>query len=82
MLSSPRSSLARPKFRVDNSAFAPKPRTFFASRCYATEPASQEAKSDSAGPADTDGKAAEAETADPVKTELEAKNKEIIDLKV
>jgi hypothetical protein len=82
MLSSPRSSLARPKFRVDNSAFAPKPRTLFASRCYATEPASQEAEADSAGPAGTEGKAAEADTTDPVKTELEAKNKEIIDLKV
>ncbi|RDW82269.1 hypothetical protein BP6252_03381 [Coleophoma cylindrospora] len=67
--STPTRSLARPQFRPANISLA-RPA---AARWYATEPEAEAKKSEG------DKVAAEAE--DPVKKELEAKNKEIIELK-
>jgi len=74
----PRTLLARPEFRAENTAFAAIPRTVVASRFYATEPESRDAKAD-APSTEGENKASEAE--DPAKAELQAKNKEIVDLK-
>jgi len=71
--SAPRASLARSQFLPANRLAA---RPLASSRWYATEP---EAKKD--GEAAEEGKAEE-KTEDPVKKELEAKEKEIIELKV
>ncbi|KAF8852679.1 GrpE-domain-containing protein, partial [Acephala macrosclerotiorum] len=73
--SSPRASLARPQFRP-SPAF-PTSQRIASSRWYSSE--TEAKKEGDAAEAKGDGKAAEAE--DPVKKELEAKNKEIIDLK-
>lgn len=71
--------MSRTQFRPGNAAFAAA-RPLGASRFYATEP---ESKTEEAA---TEGKekanSAKAEAEDPAKKELEAKNKEIIDLKV
>ncbi len=73
----PRSSLARPQFRQSNLSFAlaSRPAT---SRWYSTEPNTK--TTEGAAEAKPEEKIGEAE--DPAKKELEAKNKEIIDLKV
>jgi molecular chaperone GrpE len=75
----PRSSLARPQFRQSNLSFAPASRPA-PSRWYSTEPETKKAEGDATAEPKTEGKSGEAE--DPAKKELEAKNKEIIDLKV
>jgi len=75
----PRSSLARPQFRQSNVALAPASR-LATSRWYSTEPEAKTTEGDAAAESKIDGKSTEAE--DPAKKELEAKNKEIIDLKV
>jgi molecular chaperone GrpE len=81
----PRSSLIRSQFQPANAAFAPLSRQVATTRFYATEP---EAKAESeAAAAEVNGKESgerkgAAEMGDPMKKELEAKNKEIIDLKV
>jgi molecular chaperone GrpE len=72
--SAPRSSLTRSQFLPANRLAA---RPLASSRWYATEP---EAKADGEAAA-AEGKTEE-KTEDPVKKELEAKDKEIIDLKV
>lgn len=73
--SAPRTSLARPQFRPTNPAFASPSRSFTASRWRGAEEGAKK-----------EGEAAEeglkAEQEDPVNKELEAKNKEILDLKV
>lgn len=61
--------------------FAPVWRPLGAARFYATEPESKAAQGEAAA-AEGNGNGAEAEAEDPLKKELEAKNKEIIDLKV
>ncbi|PSS19968.1 hypothetical protein M430DRAFT_65734 [Amorphotheca resinae ATCC 22711] len=71
------SSLIRPQFRA---AFAPASKPLIASRWYATEPESKEAAKDEAAAPEGKGKEAEAGAEDSAK-ELEAKNKEIIELK-
>lgn len=74
----PRTSLARPQFLPSNTV-APLLRPVVASRRYATE---TEAKKDAAAETkDGKSKQTEGEVADPLKKELEAKEKEIIDLK-
>jgi molecular chaperone GrpE len=75
----PRSSLARPQSRPSNLSFAPaaSPAT---SNWYSTEPETKQTERDAAAEAKTDAKREEAEN--PVRKELEAKNREIIDLKV
>jgi molecular chaperone GrpE len=73
--------LTRSQFRPGNVAFAPVSRPVLASRFYATEPESKDAQGETAT-AEANGNGAEAEAEDPLKKELEAKNKEIIDLKV
>src|ERR1035441_5101285 len=74
----PRSSLARPQFRPSTISQSAVSRPA-ATRWYSSEPEAK--KSDEATPAESkDAKAAE--DADPAKKELDAKNKEIIDLKV
>jgi molecular chaperone GrpE len=74
-----RTPLARPQFRPANLAnlcFRP----IASSRCYATEP---EVKKEGDAAAEAkEGQGKEAEAVDPAKKELEAKDKEIIDLKV
>jgi hypothetical protein len=73
--SAPRTSLSRPQFLSSQSSLASlsRSRPFTSSRWYSTKP---EAKN-------TEGEAAPAaEAVDPVKKELEEKNKEILDLKV
>ena len=75
--SSPQVSLARAQFRPSNLSFAPSSRAFTSSRWLGAE---SEAKKEDGEAAAEEGKKAEEE--DPVKKELEAKNKEIIDLKV
>jgi hypothetical protein len=70
--------LIRPQFRA---AFAPASKPLIASRWYATEPESKEAAKDEAAAPEGKGKEAEAGAEDSAK-ELEAKNKEIIELKV
>jgi len=79
MRSAPRQSLVRPQFQPRNISFASASRPINSSRWYSTEP---EAKKEGEGEAAAakDGKTTETE--DPVKTELEAKDKEIIELKV
>jgi hypothetical protein len=76
----PGASLARPQFCQSNLSFAPASRPA-TSRWYSTEP---EIKKTEAGGAAAESKAEEkaAGAGDPAKKELEAKNKEIIDLKV
>jgi molecular chaperone GrpE len=72
--SAPRTSLSRPQFLSSQSSLASlsRSRPFTSSRWYSTEP---EAKN-------TEGEAVPAaEAVDPVKKELEEKNKEILDLK-
>jgi molecular chaperone GrpE len=71
--STPKASLARPQFQVARQNLNAFSRPA-ASRWYATEP---EAKKEGEA---AEGKSAEAE--DPVNKELEAKNKEIVELKV
>ena len=73
--SAPRVSLARPQFRPTPISFAQASRST-ASRWYSSEP---EAKTADAA---AEGKNGAAEAEDPVKKELEAKNKEIVELKV
>ena len=73
--------MTRSQFRPGNVALAPVSRSLAASRFYATEPESKDAQSESAT-VDANGNGAEAEAANPLMKELEAKNKEIIDLKV
>jgi molecular chaperone GrpE len=70
--SSPRSSLARPQFRPSYTPLSQALRQTTLSRWYSTEP---EAKKD------IDGEK-KADEVDPANNELEAKNKEIIELKV
>lgn len=72
--STPRLSLAQPQFQK------PAANAFVRSawRGYATEPEASKAEGDKNGK--TEAKNGEAE--DPVKKELEAKNKEIVELKV
>jgi molecular chaperone GrpE len=72
--SAPRTALSQPQFLPANRLAA---RPLASARWYATEP---EAKKDGEAAA-TEGKAEE-QKEDPVKKELEAKEKEIIDLKV
>jgi molecular chaperone GrpE len=73
--SAPRAPLTRSQFLPANRLAA---RPLASSRWYATEP---EAKNDGEAAAAAEGKAEE-KTEDPVKKELEAKDKEIVDLKV
>ncbi|PMD22711.1 putative GrpE protein like protein, mitochondrial [Hyaloscypha hepaticicola] len=72
----PRSSLARPQFRQSNLSFAlaSRPAT---SRWYSTEPDTKTTE----GAAETKSEEKIGDAEDPAKKELEAKNKEIIDLK-
>lgn len=74
---SPRTSLARSQFRRTNLSFSPSSRAFSASRWLGAE---SEAKKEEGEAATKEGE--NGEEKDPVKKELEAKNKEIIDLKV
>lgn len=75
-----RSTFVKAQFRAREPA-APTSRPIAAARWYSTEP---EAKKDADGSGSEAGQGAEseAEAVDPVKKELEAKNKEILDLKV
>jgi molecular chaperone GrpE len=75
--------VSRSQFRPGNVAFAPASRPLAAARFYATEPESK-AEGAAAEGNGKDGKTngAEAQAEDPVKKELESKNKEIIELKV
>lgn len=73
--SAPRSSLSRSQFLPANRLAA---RPLASSRWYATEP---EAKKEGEAAAASEGKPEE-KAEDPVKKELEAKDKEILDLKV
>jgi hypothetical protein len=75
----PRTSLIRPQFRPSNLSSPPASRPA-TSRWYSTEQETKKAEGDAAAELKTEETAAEAE--DPTKKELEAKNKEIIDLKV
>jgi hypothetical protein len=71
----PRTSLARPQFLPQTSlASISRTRPLTSSRWYSTEPEARNAEGEAAPAA--------AEAADPVKKELEEKNKEILDLKV
>lgn len=70
--SSAQPSLARPQLRAAAIKFAPAARPALASRWYSSEPEKKEGE---------EKKDAEP-TVDPLKKELEAKDKEIIDLKV
>jgi molecular chaperone GrpE len=79
--SAPRNLLTRPQFRPANVALAPVSRPL-AARFYATEPESKAAEGEAAAAEGAKENGAEAEAEDPMKKELEAKNKEIIDLKV
>ncbi|KAE8444430.1 hypothetical protein EG329_000521 [Mollisiaceae sp. DMI_Dod_QoI] len=72
-----RASLARPQFRPSNLAF-PTSQRLASSRWYSSE--STEAKKEGDA-AETKTEAKNGEAEDPVKKELEAKNKEIVDLK-
>jgi molecular chaperone GrpE len=75
--SSPRASLVRQQLRPSNLSFAPSSRAFTSSRWLGAE---SEAKKEEGEAAAEGGKKAEEQ--DPLTTELEAKNREIIDLKV
>lgn len=74
--STPRTALVRPQFRIADVS-----RQIASSRSYATEP---ELKKAAEGEAAIGGKEASetAQSEDPTKKELEAKNKEIVELKV
>jgi hypothetical protein len=74
--STPKAPLARPQFQAASQNLAAFSRPVV-SRWYATEPEAKQAEGE-AGKTET--KPAEAE--DPIKKELEAKNKEVLDLKV
>jgi molecular chaperone GrpE len=71
----PRASLARPQFRPSQLSIAPTSRPA-AARWYSSEPEATK-EGETAKEAETPK-----EAEDPVKKELEAKNKEIVDLKV
>lgn len=71
----PRNLLTGSQFRPGNVAFAQAVRPLAAARFYATEP---ESKTEGAAAAGNGAQEAE----DPLKKQLEAKDKEIIDLKV
>jgi molecular chaperone GrpE len=73
--SSPRTSLARPQFRPAHLAFASPSRSFTVSRWQGAE---EGAKKEEDAAKEEEKEVEE----DPVKKELEAKNREIIDLKV
>ena len=80
----PQKLLIRSQFRPANAVFAPVSRQVVAARFYATEP---EAKAEgeattTEGNGKENGENGTGEVEDPLKKELEAKNKEIIDLKV
>jgi hypothetical protein len=75
--SSPRTSLARPQFRPANLSSAPSSRAFTSSRWLGAEEGAK--KEEGEATAEEGNKGGEE---DPVKKELEAKNREIIDLKV
>jgi molecular chaperone GrpE len=75
--SSPRTSLVRPQFRPSNISFAPTSRAFTSSKWLGAE---LQAKKEDGEAAAEEGKKGEDE--DPMKKELEVKNREIIDLKV
>jgi len=77
----PYSSLAQPQVRPSNLAFAPASRRA-TSRWYSTEPETKKAEGEAAADADTKTEGKNAEAEDLAKKELEAKNREIIDLKV
>jgi hypothetical protein len=68
----PRSSLLRAQFQASNVAITNFSRQATAARWYATEPESKSA----------DAAASESGSEDPLKKELDAKAKEIVDLKV
>lgn len=74
----PISTLARTQFRVRETT-ASLSRPIAAARWYSTEP---EPKKDAGASEAGQGAESESEAVDPVKKELEAKNKEILDLKV
>ncbi|KIN02535.1 hypothetical protein OIDMADRAFT_160014 [Oidiodendron maius Zn] len=80
---SPLNLLIRSQLRPANAAFAPVSRQIAATRFYATEPQAK-ADGEAAAP-ESNGKGSgengAEEVEDPLKKELEAKNKEIIDLK-
>jgi molecular chaperone GrpE len=79
----PRTLVSRSQFRPRNVAFAPASRPLAAARFYATEPESKAEETAAEGNGkDEKTNGVEAEAEDPVKKELESKNKEIIDLKV
>jgi len=71
--------LTRPHFRQANISLVQASRSITASRWYSTEPEAKRAGEGETA-AETQEKGAEVE--DPLKKELETKNKEIIDLKV
>jgi hypothetical protein len=78
----PRSSLARPQFRPSNLSLAQASR-LATSRWYTTEPETKKAEGDAAAAsAETKTEEKTSEGEDPARKELEAKNREIIDLKV
>ena len=76
----PRASLARSQFRPAPLLFAPLSRSFTSSRWRGVEEGAKKDEENAAAAAAEAKEEAEAE--DPAKVELEAKNKEIIDLKV
>jgi len=75
---SPRTSLARPQFRPGHVSLAQTALPTARARWYSSEPEAKKAEESSTSE-EAPGKNGEAE--DPVKKELEAKNKEILDLK-
>jgi len=77
--STPITSLVRPQIQPRN-AFAPRLRPLGTARWYSSEPEVKK-EGDAAESKDGKDKDLESETADPAKKELEAKDKEIIDLK-
>lgn len=80
----PLNPLIRSQLRPANAAFAPVSRQIAATRFYATEPQAK-ADGEAAAPESNgkdNGENGTGEVEDPLKKELEAKNKEIIDLKV
>ena len=79
MRSASRQSLARPQFRSAIISFPSTSRQISQLRRYSTEPEAKK-EGEAAAAAETNGKAEETE--DPLKKELEAKSKEIIELKV
>jgi molecular chaperone GrpE len=73
--------LARTQSRPGSIAFAPASKPLIASRWYATEPESKD-KAGETATAEGNGKEVEDGAEDPAKKELDAKNREVIDLKV